>query len=91
MAETEFVIVFAYDVERNSARQRIASILETHATRVQQSVFEARMTLKAAERILARLDRSRGEHDSIRMYVLTEQGRERSKAVGGAPITVTGR
>lgn len=86
MSRTEFVVVFAYDIESDKSRRRVAEVLEAHATRVQRSVFEARMTLTAAETLLRRLDRERADGDSIRMYVLTEDGRERSRALGGAPI-----
>jgi CRISPR-associated endonuclease Cas2 len=86
VAAAEFVVVFVYDVERNQDRRRIAAILEQHGTRVQRSVFEVRTTLARAEALLRQLDRERGDDDGVRMYVLTEQGRERSRAVGGAPI-----
>jgi CRISPR-associated protein Cas2 len=86
MAVTEFLVVFSYDVQRDNNRRRIAAALEEHATRVQDSVFETRMTLSKASRLLKRLDRERMEGDSIRMYVVTEQGRERSQTCGGPPI-----
>jgi CRISPR-associated protein Cas2 len=86
MADTDFLVVFAYDIVSDRNRRRIAEIPEAHATRVQRSVFEGRMKLKAAEHLLRRLDREREDGDSIRMYVLTEQGRERSRSLGGAPI-----
>lgn len=86
MAETEFLVVFAYDVQRDANRRRIAAQLEDQATRVQYSVFEGRQTIAKAQRLLKRLDRERMDGDSIRMYVLTEQARERSQALGGPPI-----
>lgn len=86
MSGTEFVVVFTYDIERNADRRRVSAILEQHGTRVQKSVFESRMTLARAEGVLRQLDRHRGDRDSVRMYVLTEQGRERSKSVGGTPM-----
>lgn len=86
MAETEFLIVFSYDIGRDANRRRIARILEEHGTRVQFSVFETRMKLAEAKRLLKRLDRERIGGNSIRMYVLTEQSRERSQSLGGAPI-----
>lgn len=86
MAETEFLIIFSYDIERDANRRRIARMLEEHGTRVQLSVFEMRMKLAKAKRLLKRLDCERMAGDSIRMYVLTEQSRERSQSLGGAPI-----
>lgn len=86
MPGAEFIVVFTYDVERAQDRRRMAAILEKHGTRVQKSVFEVRTTLARAEVLMGRLERYRGEDDSVRMYVLTEQGRERSRVIGGAPI-----
>ena len=86
MAETDFVLVFTYDIARDKIRRRVAELLERHATRVQYSVFEGRMTLAAGESVLGQIDKLRDEGDSIRMYALTEQGRERSRVAGGAPI-----
>ena len=86
MSSTEFLIVFSYDIERDANRRRVAKLLEENGTRVQYSVFEVRMTLDGARCLLNRLDRERMDGDSIRMYVLTEQGRERSQTKGGAPI-----
>ncbi len=86
MAETEFLVIFSYDIERDADRRRIARILEEHGTRVQLSVFETRMKLAKARRLFKRLGRERMAGDSIRMYVLTEQSRERSQSLGGAPI-----
>ncbi len=82
----EHVFVFCYDVASNKARRRMADILEDKGTRVQKSVFEARMTLARAEALLARLSGERLAGDSVRMYCLTEESRARSRAARAAPI-----
>ncbi len=82
----EHLFVFCYDVASNKVRRRMAEILEDKGTRVQRSVFEVRCTLERAERLLARLSGERVAGDSVRMYCLTEEARERSRAAGGAPI-----
>lgn len=55
----------------------MAVFLEDKRTRMQKSIFEVRTTLARAERL---------HGDSVRMYCLTEEGRARSRASGGAPI-----
>ena len=82
----EHLFVFCYDVTSNRARRRMADLLEDKGTRVQKSVFEVRTTRLRAERLLALLGREREAGDSVRMYCLTEEGRARSRASGGAPI-----
>jgi CRISPR-associated protein Cas2 len=82
----ELIFVFSYDIEDNRTRRAIADLLEQHGVRVQYSVFEVRCTTERAERLLDRLAMLRGPGDSLRMYCLTEDGRARSAARGGAPI-----
>ena len=69
MAETEFLVIFSYDIERDANRRRIARMLEEHGTRVQLSVFETRMKLAKAKRLLKRLDRERVAIQSGCMYL----------------------
>jgi len=51
MTNTEFLVVFSYDITRDANRRRVAESLELHATRVQFSVFEGRMSLAKARRL----------------------------------------
>ena len=44
MARTEMLVVMTYDVSDNKRRRRLSKHLETRMTRVQKSVFEARLT-----------------------------------------------
>ncbi|CAL8980237.1 CRISPR-associated endonuclease Cas2 [Rhodoplanes serenus] len=82
----EHLFVFCYDVASAKARRRMAELLESTGTRVQQSVFEVRTTAARAQALLRRLGQERHVGDSVRMYCLTEEGRARSAASGGAPI-----
>lgn len=82
----EFLYVFCYDVESDRTRRTIARALEMLGTRVQESVFELRLSPRRAGALLGRLSRLRGPGDSLRLYCLTEDGRARSAARGGAPI-----
>lgn len=82
----EHLYVFCYDVASNKARRRIAELLEDKGTRVQKSVFEIRTTPARARALLERLSAERLAGDGVRMYCLTEDGRQRSEARGGAPV-----
>lgn len=90
MAESRMTMVYCYDIQDNCLRRRVADLLEGRAVRVQESVFEARLTLNQANRLYERLARMLEDGDLLRMYCLTSQGLERSRADGGAPIPEAG-
>lgn len=87
MATRKQLVVFTYDISRNSLRNRIASVLELRGIRVQESVFECRLTARQAEALFAKLDLLLDPADSLRMYVVPEDGRLLSRSSGGAPIS----
>lgn len=76
--------VFSYDVVEDKRRRKIARLLEEAATRVQDSVFEVRMTKARADAVAKMLAALLGEHDSLRVYVLGEDGESRSRVFGNA-------
>ena len=90
MADRPMLMVFAYDVVRNPVRARVAALLEDSAVRVQDSVFEARLTRAAADRLFDRLSRLIEPGDLLRMYGVAAVGRERSRSAGGAPLPEDG-
>jgi CRISPR-associated protein Cas2 len=90
MADRPMLTVIAYDVVHAKARARVADLLEAHAVRVQDSVFEARLTQGAAARLFDRAKRLIEETDSLRMYAVTAAGLERSMVHGGAPLAEDG-
>ena len=75
---------------RARVRARVADLLEEHAVRVQDSVFEARLTRAAANRLFVRVKRLIEPTDSLRMYAVTAAGLERSEVAGGAPLPEDG-
>jgi CRISPR-associated protein Cas2 len=81
------LIVFCYDVSKATLRDKMARVLERFGTRVQESVFECRMTMAEAERLFRQLDLVRDPDDGLRMYVIPEDARALARAVGGAPIS----
>ena len=86
MADAEMLTVFCYDIADDRVRRRVARVFEDRCVRVQRSVFEARLTGRAAAALLARAAPLLDSADSLRMYAVTAQGLRRSKAVGGAPL-----
>ncbi len=85
MPRGEMLTVFTYDVSSDRRRRRVAHLLEDVATRVQDSVFEARLTKARAESLSQRLAAELGEGDSLRVYVLAADGESRSRTFGDGP------
>jgi len=87
MARGEMLTVFSYDVSQDKRRRKIARLLEDAATRVQYSVFETRLSEARAAALSQRLASLLGEGDSLRVYVIGQNGERRSRVYGdGAPF-----
>lgn len=86
MPTAEMLMVFCYDVTDNKRRRRVAQALEDAAVRVQKSVFEARMTERAANRLAATVAAHLAPGDSLRVYAIGAHGQTRSRSYGGAPL-----
>ena len=54
--------------------------------RVQESVFEARLTKAMTARIVTRLEAILSTEDSLRVYAIAADGIDRCRQHGGAPI-----
>jgi CRISPR-associated protein Cas2 len=80
------LFVYAYDIASNRVRRRVAERLERHGARVQESVFEVRASQEKAEALLSVIDIELAAGDRVRMYAIPEDGRVRSRQIGGAPI-----
>ena len=78
----EMMMVFTYDVSDNKRRRRIAKRLEDQMSRVQKSVFEARMSRQSAERLAHEVSNMLGPEDSLRVYAVGNAGYERSAVYG---------
>ncbi|KAB2874158.1 MAG: CRISPR-associated endonuclease Cas2 [Pseudorhodoplanes sp.] len=90
MADRPMLMVYAYDIASPKVRTRVADLLEDHAVRVQDSVFEARLTKAAASRLFRHVIRLLDPGDLLRMYAITAAGMERSMTHGGAPLPEDG-
>lgn len=86
MVKRQHLMVFCYDVSKDSTRTKVSRILEEDLARVQKSVFEGRINNDEAHdlarRILALLDIG----DSLRVYAVTPLGLKNSISYGGAPL-----
>lgn len=91
MAKSEMLTVFTYDISANRRRRRVAKILEDAATRVQYSVFEARLTAAQAAAVAQRVAAELGAGDSLRVYAVSATGEARTRTYGdAAPIEPAG-
>ncbi|HJN25103.1 MAG TPA: CRISPR-associated endonuclease Cas2 [Rhodospirillales bacterium] len=90
MAATEMVMIFCYDITERGNRAQVSGILEDSGVRVQKSVFESRLTRKAADALFQRLSAFIEKGDSLRMYALSNSGLARSRIEGGAPLPEKG-
>lgn len=90
MAQTEHTIVLSYDIVRNKTRRRVAAFLEDRLVRVQKSVFEGRLTPRRAHKLFDATVAMIDDSDSLRLYVMTSEGLEKSRVHGGAPLPEEG-
>jgi CRISPR-associated protein Cas2 len=90
MSQGKMMTVFCYDVSEDKRRNRISKLLVKEAMRVQLSVFEGRMTeartLSLSQRIAANL----GDGDSLRVYVMSASGEQRTRVYGDGPALQRG-
>jgi len=86
MARAKITMVFSYDISDSRRRRRVAKLLEDRMARVQQSVFEAHMSGREADRLAAAASKELGPGDSLRVYAISADGLRRSRSYGGTPI-----
>lgn len=83
-------IVMTYDISSARTRRKVSQLLEDVMVRVQKSVFEARLNSVAANRLFDAAEMVLEEGDSLRMYVMSRTGLEKSRTAGGAPLPEEG-
>lgn len=86
MARVEMLMVFSYDIGDNRRRRRVAKILEDSMVRVQESVFETRLSAQATERLVRRIEPEMAPGDSLRVYAVGADSLPRCRQIGGAPL-----
>ena len=79
--------LLCYDISSDRLRRRVSRMLEEEATRVQFSVFEARLTTSALNTLVRRTTEQLESTDSLRVYTIGKTGERACKVYGaGAPI-----
>jgi CRISPR-associated protein Cas2 len=79
--------VLCYDVTCDRRRRRIAKLLEAKASRVQFSVFEARLTENQTTRLSRSVEAHLAAGDSLRVYTIGRSGERHCQVYGsGVPI-----
>lgn len=91
MADRPMLRIVTYDIASDRRRRRVADILEARASRVQESVFEARLTHTQAERLLDDLKPHIAPADSLRLYTVSDAMLPRCSEQGGPAIDGGGR
>lgn len=77
------LVLICYDIADHRRRARVARLLEAHATRVQESVFEAHLSQGQLERLLKKTRaRMRPEEDTLRAYRLCGECANRIEVLG---------
>lgn len=82
--------VFAYDIQSDRRRYRIAKALEKRGLRVQESVFELRGRQEEMTELAARIKRLMMPGDSLRVYPVPKSVLAHCIAHGGPPVAERG-
>lgn len=85
-SRTEMLMVFSYDIASDRIRRRVSKLLTERLVRVQRSVFEARMSVTDARKLVARIARELEPEDSLRVYAIGAAGFRRCMAYGPLPL-----
>ena len=91
MADRPMLRIIAYDIVSNRTRRRVAEALVEKAARVQDSVFEARLSHAQAERLMRRLERMIDKGDKLRLYTVPDAMLQRCREQGGPQMTGAAR
>ena len=91
MADKPMLRIIVYDIGSDRRRRKVADTLEARAARVQESVFESRLTHRQANRLMSDLQRLAGPGDSIRLYTVPDGLLPRCAEQGGPAIDGGGR
>lgn len=87
MSQTAQLRVISYDISDDRRRRRICSVLEDGAVRMQESLFEARLTDRQTNGLWTKLNACLGPGDSLRIYTIPDSALSRSHSTGGPDIS----
>lgn len=91
MGEKRLLRVICYDIPSDTARARIATRLEEIAVRVQDSVFEARLTQPQTDGLFEELRTLAAAEGNVRIYTIADGSLGRCRQAGGPAILGGGR
>jgi CRISPR-associated protein Cas2 len=91
MSDRAALRVITYDIADDRRRRRVAEILEAHAVRVQESVFEWRASERKLARLMVGLRALVTAEDSLRVYTIPDGALPRCETIGGVAIADGGR
>lgn len=91
MADRPALHVVAYDIADSRRRRKVAALLEDRAARVQESVFEIRLTTAGARALMRELTDLATPEDSVRIYAVPDSALARCRTHGGPDIAGGGR
>lgn len=74
MVQNKVLALIIYDIIDNRKRLKLAKFLQGYGKRVQKSAFEATLTPKQYEKMLALLPQYVSREDSIRVYKIQGKG-----------------
>ena len=75
--------LIVYDIGNDRRRRKVAALLEERAARVQEGVFEARLSQAQLTRLCSKLDAVIGPEDSLRIYTVPDVALRRCHIRGG--------
>jgi CRISPR-associated protein Cas2 len=80
------LVLVVYDIADNRRRDRLATFLEGHGRRVQESVFECFLSLEEMGKLHGQVKkRVKGELDNVRFYWIPADAVVRTLAIGSQP------
>jgi CRISPR-associated protein Cas2 len=89
MSRDSHLRILCYDISCNKRRRRVATLLEDQGTRVQESVFEARLTDRKLRTLIKYLSRHLAATDNLRVYTIGKSGEQHCTVLGmGIPIEI---
>lgn len=75
--------LIVYDIADNRRRRKVVALLEERAARVQESVFEARLSESQLTKLRRKLAAVLTEDDSLRIYSIPDKALRRCHIQGG--------
>ncbi len=88
MYQREQLYLVSYDISRDKIRNKVASELENYGKRVQYSVFECELTESKLKKLYAKLLKLCAEEGNIRIYMICENCRRKTRMIGEVTETI---